>query len=325
MLLKRGQSMAFASLNLPLLRRSILSISGVVFASISCLGQTPFSPVQSTPYDRQMTRVFPALNSASMQKLDSISLLAVSDWMLRLRDIPYQYSNRWQTPAEVDLTQTADCKGKAVSLYAQMRRSGAKNVRIVIGRRHIFDARTHAWLEWQAREGSYVLDPTFNYMPTRTAELSPATYVPFYAYDGARKYRAKNAGSSEPAAQVATGTYVPARTALTFARPALAGAGPKPDVSSTPVRTITTQNLQLNGQRTVSSVRRSSPNAEGVSKTRATTFKAKSVVSTHRKSAVAGKRALAQKGHGRHGRHVVSSAARPRHVRGPVLAQNEDL
>jgi hypothetical protein len=354
--------MVFASLTLPRLRRCILPIVCIVFTSISCFGATAFLTVPSTPYDRQMVRVFPALNSANTQRPDSISLLAVSHLMMQLRNMPYEYSSRWQTPAEVDFAQAADCKGKALALYAQMRRNGAKNVRVVIGRRHIYDSGTHAWLEWQAKEGSYVLDPTFNDMPTRTAEISPATYVPLYAYDGEHKYRANAASSVAPSAKVATGIYVPARSASTLTRPTFAGVGSrpsvsspparilttqhlqrnaqptvsttwrssstvgsKPTVSSTPVRTATTQRQQLNAQRTVSVARRTSPNVEKVRPSRVVvaSSKTKSVVSTHRKSAVAGRRLLTQKGHTRHRRHIASKAARLRHVRGPVISQNE--
>jgi hypothetical protein len=354
MLLKRAQSMAFASPISTLLSRCILPITCVVFTSISCFGAAAFLAVPSTPYDRQMVRVSPALNSASVQRPDSITLLSVSSLMMQLRGMPYQYSSRWQTPAEVNLAQVADCKGKALALYAQMRRNGAKNVRVVVGKRHIYDSGTHAWLEWQTREGSYVLDPTFNDMPTRTAEISPTTYVPLYAYDGTHKYRANAAGFVAASAKVATGTYVPTRTAPSLTKPALAGVGsrssvsatpariattqhPQPNVhrpvsiaprsaqnigtrlavSATPVRVATTQYRQSNIQPTVSNARPSSSNFEGVSKTPATTSKAKSVVSTHRKVA------LTQNGHVRHRRHIVSKTAKRRHVRGPVISQNE--
>ena len=326
--------MAFASPNAPLLRGYVLQISCVVFASISCFGATAFHTVSSTPYDRQMNRVFAVLNSGNMQQPESLSLMAVSHLMMQLRNMPYEYSSRWQTPGEVDLTQTADCKGKAVALYAQMRKSGAKNVRVVIGRRHIFDSGTHAWLEWQAKEGSFVLDPTFNDMPTRTAEISPATYVALYAYDGAHKYCASNTGFVAPPTRVATGTYVPARTTSISARPVLAAVPSRPTVPPTPARTLATQGSQLNAQRavtvatqhsqlnastTVSVARRTLPTAEKVrpSKVVVSSSKTKSVISTHRKVAVT------QKGHGRRRRHIASRSARSRHVRSPVISQNE--
>ena len=262
--------MVIASL-IPLpLRRCVLQITCAGLASISCFGQPVFFTVPSTPYDRQMIRVYPALTSANGQWPGQISSsLAVNHWMTELRAMPYQYSRYWQTPAEVDLAQAADCKGKAVALYAEMRRNGAKNVRVVIGKRHIYDSATHAWLEWETKEGSYMLDPTFNEMPTKTAELDPMTYIPFYAYDGEHKYRAANAGFVAPTAKVAAGYgshfYVAGGAGSNFAQPKLSGAGPRQSFSATPkYATTNTQHRQPELQRSSSNVRRVSSNVAGL-------------------------------------------------------------
>jgi hypothetical protein len=210
-----------------LLRKSVAAIATFLcLISFSCFGQPAFFAVSATPYDRQMNRVQPVLNSA--QYGATSSSLEVFQWMAELRAMPYRYSGLWQTPAEVDLAQAADCKGKAVALYAQMRRGGARDVRIVIGKRHIYDSATHAWLEWQTNEGSYTLDPTFNEVPIKTAELDPMTYIPSYAFDGEHKYRATHIGFGAPSARVASGygnrSYVPAAT-NTFVQPGLTGVG----------------------------------------------------------------------------------------------------
>jgi hypothetical protein len=211
-------------------RKSICVIAVFLgLISFSCFGQPAFFPVASTPYDRQMNRVQPVLNSGSARQYGATSSsLGIYQWMAELRAMPYRYSGIWQTPAEVSSEQAADCKGKSVALYAQMRRSGARSVRIVIGKRHIYDSATHAWLEWQTSEGTYTLDPTFNEVPIKTAELDPMTYVPFYAFDGEHKYRATHIGFGAPAARVATGygnrSYVPAAT-NSFVQPGLTGVG----------------------------------------------------------------------------------------------------
>jgi Transglutaminase-like superfamily len=201
-------------------KRCLLGVSVFIgLVSISCFGESAFFPVQSTPYDRQMTRVYPALNSMTGKSQGSISLDAVNEWMTELRAMPYHFSPYWQTPTEVNFNQTADCKGKAVALYALMRRYGAKSVRVVIGRRHIYDSNTHAWLEWATSQGSYTLDPTFNEMPVRTAELDPMTYVASYAFDGEHKYRATSSLIASNT-RVATGyndhLYVPTRAASSY-------------------------------------------------------------------------------------------------------------
>ncbi len=198
-----------------------------------------------------MIRVDPVLNATNTMKWpSSVSFLAVNQWMTELRAMPYHYSAHWQTPTEVSFAQASDCKGKAVTLYAQMRSGGAKNVRIVIGKHHLYDSATHAWLEWQTTGGSYTLDPTFNETPIKTTELDPMTYLALYAYDGFHKYRVSNAGFLPPTTRVATGKNyrfdASSTNATTFARPEFTGRG------SGQFASATTQYLGVqpaNGQR----------------------------------------------------------------------------
>jgi len=157
--------------------------------STSCLAQTIFLPVASTPYDHQMTPISGVLNSLPRRLPDQTTSLAnLNQWMISLRAIPYQYSIQWKTPAQVNSAAAADCKGKAMMLYANMRANGATHVRFVIGKHHVDDMRTHAWLEWDTIAGTFLLDPTFNSTVERATEHDSTTYIPLYAYDGARKY-----------------------------------------------------------------------------------------------------------------------------------------
>jgi hypothetical protein len=212
----------------PWQKRSIEIIAVfIAFASISCFARPIFSPVPSTPYDHQMSRVQPALLSSSKSAPATISLDAVNAWMTQLRAMPYQYSHYWQTPSEVSLTQASDCKGKAMALYAEMRRSGAKCVRVVIGKRHIFASNTHTWLEWNTNAGTYMLDPTFNDRVVRAEELDPMTYIPFYAYDADHKYRATKPGFGTASTMVAAGptNRIYQRTGATYVQSRLSGVG----------------------------------------------------------------------------------------------------
>jgi hypothetical protein len=157
--------------------------------STSCLAQAIFLPVASTPYDHQMTPISGVLNSLPRRLPgQTISLANLNQWMIYLRAIPYQYSIHWKTPAQVNSAPAADCKGKAMMLYAKMRANGATHVRFVIGKHHVDDMRTHAWLEWETVAGTFLLDPTFNSTVARATEHDSTTYIPLYAYDGARKY-----------------------------------------------------------------------------------------------------------------------------------------
>jgi len=152
--------------------------------------QSLFLTVASTPYDRQMSPISPVLNSPAGSLAGRTSLATINRWMTNLRSIPYKYSLQWKTPAQVSSDVAADCKGKAILLYAILRANGANHVRFVIGKHHVADVRTHAWLEWDTTRGTYLLDPTFNRALERVEEHDPAMYIPHYAYNGPRKYRA---------------------------------------------------------------------------------------------------------------------------------------
>lgn len=184
-----------------------------------------------------------------------MSLDVVNQWMTELRGMPYRFSPYWQTPTEVSLLQVADCKGKAIALYAQMRRYGAKNVRVIIGKRHPYDTNTHAWVEWQTTQGSYTLDPTFNERAVPSVELDPLMYVASYGYDGERKYRASRAGYFASTARVATGSsdhvYIPAATTTTQSGFTNFGA-PQFYPTPTAYRTVNMQQLPATMVRTAS-------------------------------------------------------------------------
>jgi len=166
-------------------------------SSINGFAQSLFLTVPSTPYDHQMTRIQPVLFSkpASHDAASkSLSLAIVNHWIQDLRGIPYGFSAEWKTPAEVETGSAADCKGKAVALYQRMHANGAHNVRLVIGKRSSMSRKTHAWLEWNNDGANYVLDPTLNWSACRAETVGRSSYIPFYAYSGAKKYRAASLG-----------------------------------------------------------------------------------------------------------------------------------
>jgi len=162
--------------------------------------------VDSTPYDRQMTRIRPVLASVAGETPETIQLAIVDQWMSRIRRLHYRYSREWQTPSEVMSSKTGDCKGKALAMYEAMQLIGATNVRFIIGKHHAGDWFTHAWVQWDTANGSFVLDPTFNRRLVR-AEQNPTRYIPLYAYEGMLRYRAVNTilAAEQPLRAVASG------------------------------------------------------------------------------------------------------------------------
>lgn len=183
--------MSFLSLS-PFRRMAwvLVVVAGLGVNAASSFAQPIFLTVASTPYDRQMSPISPVLNSPAGPLAGRTSVTTVNQWITSLRAIPYRYSPQWKTPAQVNSDVVADCKGKAILLYAILRAKGAMHVRFVIGKRHLADLRTHAWLEWDTTSGTYLLDPTFNRAIERIEVQNPATYIPHFAYNGSRKYRA---------------------------------------------------------------------------------------------------------------------------------------
>ena len=173
-----------------LIKYFLLQSACLCLGATFCFADPSFLTVASTPYDRQMTPISPVLNSASGTLATRTSLGKINHWLTNLRAIPYKYSPQWKTPEQVSADPVADCKGKAIVLYAIMRANGARHLRFVIGKRHIADQRTHAWLEWDTTKGTFLLDPTFNSAVKRVSDYDSARYIPHYAYNGARKYRA---------------------------------------------------------------------------------------------------------------------------------------
>lgn len=168
-----------------------LAATLICLSTASCFASSVFMAVDSTPYDRQMNRIRPILVSSEQSSNGGrVSVALVNHWMEDLRDIPYGYQMEWKTPVEVQSRRPADCKGKAVALYQRMQAYGAKNLRLVIGKRAPSSRMTHAWLVWETENGSYVLDPTFNWMACRAEQVGRRSYVPHYAYTGSKKFRA---------------------------------------------------------------------------------------------------------------------------------------
>ena len=168
----------------------LLSSLVAALSTVSCFADPLMFAVKSTPYDHQMERIRPILTADHHSAATHVSIAAVNAWIADLRSIPYGFTRVWKTPAETESGAPADCKAKAVALYERMTSRGAKDVRLVIGHRTATSRQTHAWLAWETANGSYVLDPTFNYYAAKTTQVGRHNYEPLYVFDGDKKYRA---------------------------------------------------------------------------------------------------------------------------------------
>ena len=172
------------------MKKTLLAFVFLSVAASSSFADALFFTVNATPYDRQMARIRPVLTASGRASANQVNMTVVNQWMAELRSIPYGFTTFWKTPAEAQSGAPADCKAKAVALYEKMQASGATNVRLVIGKRTTMSRQTHAWLAWETQNGSYVLDPTFNYAACTPAQVGKRNYQPLYAYAGNKKFRA---------------------------------------------------------------------------------------------------------------------------------------
>ena len=177
----------------PFPRKRVIGFVAFAFlvpSVVGCFANPILLSVKTTPYDRQMARIQPILTSAPRQGVDQeLPLPLINRWIGELRNIPYRFSMQWKTPTEVAHESVADCKGKAVALYQQMARRGARGLRLVIGRRCPNSRSTHTWVQWTTASATYILDPTINWTARTVGEVGDAAYVPYYAYAGCQKYR----------------------------------------------------------------------------------------------------------------------------------------
>lgn len=182
--------MILVSVNPFALKRFFLFLLAAIGLScVSCFAQSILLSVKNTPYDKQMSRIRPFLAGEVRRAKNELSLGMVNYWMGDLRSIPYGFTKEWKTPAETHSGEPADCKAKAVALYERMQSHGATNMRLVIGKRARTSRSTHAWLEWDTISGTYVLDPTINWRAYQGRDVGHRSYIPFYAYEGTRKFR----------------------------------------------------------------------------------------------------------------------------------------
>ncbi len=183
--------MIFVSINPFALKRFFFFlIAAIGLSCLTCFGESILVGVKNTPYDKQMTRIRPILvSSAASRGGDDVSLQMVNAWIGELRAIPYGFTREWKTPSETQSGAPADCKAKAVALYEKMQEHGATNVRLVIGKSSNRSRSTHAWLEWETPDGTYVLDPTLLWKAYQGRDVGERSYIPYYAFEGSRKFR----------------------------------------------------------------------------------------------------------------------------------------
>ncbi len=148
------------------------------------------SLIQTTPYDYKMNEAgvlatyFPAYRTETAENL-----------FMRAKSIRYVSDSlshdHWQSPSETEALWAGDCEDKAIWLYAQLKRSGFHDVRLVVGRYRSIDRGYHVWVTVaDAQSGNlFLLDSTAQKRIWKSVDFSNKLYKPLFSFDGIDRYR----------------------------------------------------------------------------------------------------------------------------------------
>jgi len=167
----------------------LLVISSALPASIAQASEG--RPVTATPFDNRVlaTGLFfennvisePASWRSSVEELFAVAK------SFRYVHVP---GNHWQTPEETQARGSGDCADKSVWLYAQLKKNGYENVRLMIGKYRSIDPLFHVWVAYTDDQGrSLILDPAAQKRIWEAGQFGEGFYKTLYSYDGQGRYR----------------------------------------------------------------------------------------------------------------------------------------
>ncbi len=149
------------------------------------------SLIPATPFDRQLTRAggFQAHFEVLSGSLQSSEGLFIQAHSMRYIADPSR-RDTWQTPEETQARWAGDCEDKALWLFANLKKNGYSNVRLVVGRYRSTDRNYHVWVTMADGQGNvFILDPTIQKKIWRNSDFGEGTYRALYSFDGMNRYR----------------------------------------------------------------------------------------------------------------------------------------
>lgn len=151
-------------------------------------------PISATPFDMklQQSGFFQIqtnqIAAPSMSTLESIFLKARS-----FRYSPDLRGDRWQSPEETEVRRSGDCEDKAIWLYAELKKQGFSQVRLVIGKLRSFDNKCHVWVEIGDPNDALIVDAAAQKRVWKRSDFESGFYRPLYAFDGEKRLSFKKA------------------------------------------------------------------------------------------------------------------------------------
>jgi hypothetical protein len=148
------------------------------------------SVIQATPYDNRLD-ASGAFSGTAGSVLGS--LRPSDDLFMRARSIRYvadaKGNDYWQSPQETQARWSGDCEDKALWLFAELKKNGHSNVRLVVGRFRSTGGY-HVWVTMGDAQGNvWVLDPTAQKKIWKASDFGPGYYKALYSFDGINRYR----------------------------------------------------------------------------------------------------------------------------------------
>ncbi len=98
-------------------------------------------------------------------------------------------SDDWKNPDITEKTGSGDCEDMALWLYRELKSSGYRRVRVMVGKFEAAETAYHTWVIVPGFKGDdLILDPALQNRIWKRSDLHRDLYVPFYSFDGRRKY-----------------------------------------------------------------------------------------------------------------------------------------
>lgn len=98
-------------------------------------------------------------------------------------------ADTWQDPDQTERTRTGDCEDMALWLYRELRNSGYRRVRIMVGKFMAAERSYHTWITLPGVGGNdLIVDPALQTRIWKRSEILQEIYVPRYSFDGEKKY-----------------------------------------------------------------------------------------------------------------------------------------
>jgi hypothetical protein len=145
---------------------------------------------RATPFDNKLNSTGTLAGIVPVQNVQSAdSLFNKAKTFRYVADDPSK--DYWQTPQETESRWAGDCEDKAVWLFAQLKKNGYRDVRLVVGH---FNRASHGYHVWvtltdESSGRVCVLDPTSQKRIWKSEDFAEGYYKPLYSFDGSNRYR----------------------------------------------------------------------------------------------------------------------------------------